>query len=291
MYRVGIIGLGLMGGSLGLALHKYLPNIQVYGQDIKKDNIDYSITHGIIDKELTTSQLKNMDLIFIATPVRKVVGVIKEIYPYLNSTKTIITDMGSTKAGIIKEVTRFFPDLKFIGGHPMTGKETSGPSVADPELFKDKNYILVTEGKDAETGIIEDILIKIGARIYYLNPEEHDFMVSFTSHLPQVISTLMINILTRLEKDYNEITNLIGGGFLDLTRIAASNPDMWVDIFISNRDNILKQIDLFMTEFNKIKVSLRNNDEEVLYRFMKSGRQRRKDLEKVITGGTQNKKE
>ena len=136
MMNIGIIGLGLMGSSLALAINKYCQDIIIYGNDKNRGNLDYVLANNIITDVLNIDRLSRLDILFLAVPVRASIEVLEEIRPYLNAERTLITDLGSTKSYICREMKERFPDLKFIGGHPMTGRETSGPDTADADLFK-----------------------------------------------------------------------------------------------------------------------------------------------------------
>ena len=195
MRKIGIIGLGLIGGSLGLALKKYTKNNIVYGYDINQEHLQYSLENNIIDKKLQDCFIKKLDLIFIAVPVTKILKVIENIYPYLNKQQTIITDMGSTKSYIINKVKHNYPEVKFIGGHPMAGKEISGPQGATPTLYQNKNYILInnqTKHLSEEKNRLKKLLEKIQCQVCFLKAKEHDQLVAVSSHLPQIIATTLV---------------------------------------------------------------------------------------------------
>lgn len=276
--NVGIIGLGLMGSSMALAIKDNISYAEIYGSDINIENLKYCINNNIIDKELTTDKIKKQDVIFIAVPVRSIVKVIAKIEPNLNNDKTVITDMGSTKSEIVNIVKNKYPDINFIGGHPMTGREISGPGAALVSLFLNKNYILTK--KISDDSILKQILTKIGTRIITVTPKKHDELVAFSSHIPQFIATTVINYLIDIEEYHPDASQFIGQGFRDFTRIAASDPRMWQDIFITNKDQILTHIEQLQNKIESFKKIIENQEEEKIYQIMESGKMRRIKLDK-----------
>jgi len=267
-----------MGGSIALALKKYCSDFSIYGFDINKDHLNYAHENGMLDAELSNENCQMMDIIFIATPVTTVTKVLKNYYPFIKNTEVLITDIGSTKSYICHKVQEEFPELNFIGGHPMTGREVSGPEGALADLFLDKNYILMKNHQGGNRGKVkklEEIINKIGARIIYLTPEEHDRLVSFTSHLPQFLATAIINELISLEKEQPGIDRLVGQGFLDFTRIAASDPRMWTDIFTTNKDNIIQMVDDLIDRLNEFREMITQEEQQKIHRFIQRGKERR----------------
>ncbi|HLV10756.1 MAG TPA: prephenate dehydrogenase/arogenate dehydrogenase family protein, partial [Halanaerobiales bacterium] len=178
MKKIGVIGIGLMGGSIALALKNNYPHFKLYGLDKQKEHLEYALNNNLIDAELNNSNCNLMDIIIIATPVRQVISVIKNYYSLFKETNTLITDMGSTKTYICNQVKENFPELNFIGGHPMTGGEASGPQVAKADLFQSKIYVLIessNKGSNKDPGIskLSKLLKGIGARVITLTAEEH----------------------------------------------------------------------------------------------------------------------
>lgn len=280
--QIGIIGLGLMGGSLGLALHRYIPEIKVVGHDFNERHLKYARKNNIIDVTFSNYNLKELDIIFIAVPVRSIIDVLKRIRPNLNLNKTLITDMGSTKSFLDKKINKLFPEVKYIGGHPITGREVSGPGGAVADLYKDSNYILINPKNNEMKGElkkIENILIKIGCELSYLTPDKHDHLLAFSSHLPQIVATTLVSELKMMEDINPEISDLIGSGFIDMTRIAASDPDMWTDIFLTNKMQIINQIDSLIKRLTNFKETIKSKDEKAIRKIMNTARDKRLSLE------------
>jgi prephenate dehydrogenase len=283
--NVGIIGLGLMGTSMGLAIKKYIPNIKISAYDINNDHLDFVLQRNIIDSILYKEKYKNMDLIFVAVPVKSIINVIEDIYYNINSSKIIVTDMGSTKQEIQEIVSKRFAELNYIGGHPMTGKETSGPEGASADLFKDKVYIITNSENELDKRFIK-FLRKIGVIIKFLKSEIHDKIVSFTSHLPQLLSYSIMIELIENEKKINDILECIGQGFKDFSRIAASDPKMWIDIIQSNKNNIIEELDSFQQNLNYIKSLLIENNYNRLEEIFYKASNKRIELMKVKRDGS-----
>lgn len=288
MVNLGIIGLGLMGGSIALSLKKFRPAFRLCGYDINRNHLDYCLNKGMIDEELNYENSPLMDIIFITTPVTVVLKVIKEYYPYIKNTEVLITDMGSTKFYICDQIKKNFPEINFIGGHPMTGREFSGPEAAVSDLFIDKNYILMNnQGSitSKKANLLEEVIKSIGSRIKYFAPEEHDQLVSFTSHLPQFLATAAINELISFEKEKPGVEVLIGQGFLDFTRIAASDSTMWTDIFLTNSENIIQRVDEFINRLNEFKKAIITENQMKIYKTIQQGKDRRLLLNRKIGEG------
>ena len=288
MKNIGIIGLGLIGSSLSSALKKY-SQVKIWGYDINSDHVDYNINRNIIDEILEKKYINKMDIIFIAVPVCSVKNVIKNIFPHLNS-NTIVTDMGSTKHNITTEINNNFPSINFIGGHPMAGKEVSGPEAADPDLFKDKTYILINDKINNENNKddnilknnlnhLKSLLSSLGCKVKIMDSKTHDQLVAVTSHLPQITASTLIEELISRENDFPDISELVGTGFLDMTRIAAGNPEMWLDIFITNKKNIINEIDGIIDKLKKFKNYIENEDENKINKIMSRTKDKRNNLE------------
>ncbi len=290
MMNVGIIGLGLMGSSLALAINKYCQDINIYGYDKNRENLDYVLSNSIITDVLNKDRLSVLDLIFLAVPVRASIEVVEEIRPYLNAERTLLTDLGSTKSYICREIKERFPDLYFIGGHPMTGRETSGPFTADADLFLNKSYLLISDsgGRDSREEKLIRILERIGARIIFIDSERHDDLVALTSHLPHLIATALMNEVIKYEREFPEISKLMGQGFRDFTRIAASSPEVWRDIFLTNREFIIDKIDRIINALQFFKNSLLQEEERELTILLEAAREKRALLQKELWEGTNN---
>ena len=273
--KISIIGVGLIGGSLGLALKEKNPNIKIVGID-KQEIIEKAIARGAIDEGTINLEegIKEADIIIIATPVKTILNILTQINPFLKK-GCLITDTGSTKQQIVQKANKtLFKDVFFIGGHPMAGSEKYGIESADPYLFHNKTYIL-TPAPKSNLGALEKIslLIKmIGAKELILEPIEHDRIISAVSHLPQIIAVSLINTIGELslQGNSNNYFKAIGEGFKDMTRIASSPYKMWEGICDINQENIIEMIQEFKNHVEVIEDKLKNNPNSLKEEFQKA---------------------
>jgi len=277
--KITIIGVGLIGGSLGLALKEKKLNFKIVGID-KQKIIEKAIARGAIDEGIVNLEegIKEADIIIIATPVKTILNILTQINPFLKK-GCIVTDTGSTKKQIVERANRVLSeDIFFVGGHPMAGSEEYGIDSADSHLFQDKTYILTPTHK-SNLGALEKIslLIKmIGAKKLILDPLEHDRIVSAVSHLPQIIAVSLINAIGELalRGDNNNYFKTIGEGFKDMTRIASSPYKIWEDICETNQENILKMIKEFRNYLEAIEDKLKNDPSSLKEEFQKASKLR-----------------
>ena len=238
--HLAIIGVGLIGGSLGLALkNKLKDEIYVTGLSRTKESMEQALRLKAVDmvSDDVETVVKDADIVFLSTPVLQIVPMVKKLLPYLKK-GAILTDAGSTKQSIWQELQQLLPpDIYYVAGHPMTGKERSGVSAADKNLFVNKCYVIVED-----TGVppeivsrVTDLLRLTGANLTTLDIAKHDRCASVISHVPHVTAAALVTLLNRCSPgDMDSCLKLAGGGFKDTTRIASSNADMWADICISN---------------------------------------------------------
>ena len=277
--KITIIGVGLIGGSLGLALKEKKPNFKIIGID-KQEIIEKAITRGAIDEGTVNLEegIKEADIVIIATPVKTILNILIQINPFLKK-GCIVTDTGSTKGQIVERADKVLSkDIFFIGGHPMAGSEKYGIESANPHLFQDKTYIL-TPTKKSNLIAIEKIfsLIKmIGANRLILDPFEHDRIVGAVSHLPQVIAVSLINTIGELalRGNNNNYFKAVGDGFKDVTRIASSPYKIWEDICDTNQENILEMIQEFRNYLEVIEDKLKNDPSSLKEEFQKASKLR-----------------
>src|SRR4030065_2105517 len=262
--KITIIGVGLIGGSLGLALKKKNPKFKISGID-KSEIIEKAIARRAIDEG--TSNLKNgikeADVVILATPVKTILDLLPQINPFIKK-GCIVTDTGSTKGQIVETADKILSeDVYFIGGHPIAGSEKYGIEEADSHLFQDKTYIL-TPSKKSNLIALEKIFLlinTIGAKRLVLDPLEHDRVAGAISHLPQILAVSLTNMIGELSQQENNdhYFKAIGEGFKDMTRIASSPYKMWEDICETNQENILEMIQEFRNYLRVIEGKLKNN--------------------------------
>jgi prephenate dehydrogenase len=247
--RITIIGCGLIGGSIALALKENQFPGQIFGID-RKEVLEKAIECGAIDRGsemIEEGVIRYADIVILATPVKDIIELLPRIKPFL-SKECLVTDTGSTKIEIMKKVNEVFSNqYDFIGGHPMAGLEKGGIEYARADLFSEKPYITVSRSQQSEASFqkMSCLLQMLGAFEIKLTASEHDKIIALVSHVPQLISVIITNMLGQLvEENYNEKCFQIGGNaFNELTRIASSPFSMWGDIFLTNKKSIISFID------------------------------------------------
>jgi prephenate dehydrogenase len=212
--------------------------------------------------------------------------IVKEIVPFIKQ-GCIVTDVGSTKATIVKEAIRIMPrGTYFIGGHPMTGSEITGVKGADRYLFENAVYVL-TPAENTDSNAVEKLrqMVKaIGANLIELDPDEHDLMVAAVSHLPYLIATTMVNSVGELEEEHKGLLLLAAGGFRDITRVASGHPVMWRDICLSNKQSILLVLDKFRDVLDRTRFLIEACDEASLEEAFKKARELRRNIPSKLRG-------
>lgn len=277
--KITIIGVGLIGGSLGLALKEKKPNFKIIGID-KQEIIEKAIIRGAIDEGTINLKegIKEADVVILATPVKIILDLLPQINPFLKK-GCLVTDTGSTKTQIVKKANKVLSkDIHFIGGHPMAGSEKYGINSADPHLFLDKTYILTPSNKSNLAALEKIFLIieMISAKRLILDPFEHDKIIAAISHLPQILAVSLTNTISTLvqEENNNNYFKVIGGGFKDMTRIASSPYKIWEDICQTNQENILRTIQEFRNYLKVIEEKLKNDPSSLKEEFQKASKLR-----------------
>ena len=250
MIKVGIVGLGLMGGSLSLALKKHSKDYYFMGLDHNELHSSQALKLGLVDEICTSIEtLKSCEIIFLSIPVDGIISVTQQLGA-LTDTCTVI-DLGSTKEKISLSVPS---DIRhnFVAAHPMTGTEKFGPTAALEDLYTDKVVVLCDLEKSGlhQQNVAKKLFNDIGMNIVCMGAKEHDRHAAFISHMPHAISYALANSVMAQE-DSKSIVALAGGGFKDMSRIAKSSPNMWEDIFRQNKSNVLKAINSFQSELKK----------------------------------------
>ncbi|HEC1752570.1 TPA: prephenate dehydrogenase [Campylobacter lari] len=274
--KVGIIGLGLIGGSLGLSLRENKLIDLVCGYDINKEFEQIALDRKLIDKIVSFEELKKCNVIFLAIPVRAIVKILKE-FQDISKDCTII-ELGSTKEEIIKNLPSYLKS-QFIAAHPMAGTENSGPNAAIKDLYKNAVCVLCdvqnTDHIHQKRAI--EIFSDLGMKLVFMDSIAHDHHASIISHLPHVISFSLANFVMKEENKKN-IAHLGGPSFKDMCRIAKSNPQMWSGIFEQNKQNLLNSIDLFQKELQECKKMIEKCDINELETWIKSANKLREIL-------------
>ncbi len=267
MKRIGIIGLGLMGGSLALALRRSSPDHYFIGLDHNKEHTKEALTLGIVD-EITDDlgTIESCDIIFLSIPVDGIITVAQQLNP--SSNMCTVIDLGSTKEKISNAIPASKRHL-FVTAHPMTGTEKFGPSAAFAELYENKVVVLCDMEKSGEhqQHTAKKLFTQIGMRLVFMGAKEHDRHAAFISHMPHALSYALANAVMRQE-DPESIVALAGGGFRDMSRIAKSSPNMWEDIFRQNKANLIEAIEAFEQEMKMCKTMVEQEEWEALNHWM-----------------------
>lgn len=262
--KIGIIGVGVIGGSLGLSIKRKVKDIEVIGVSSRK-TIDEALSIKAIDVGYERAEIDDClaaaDLIFLCTPISHILEILPRVAKSIKA-GCLVTDVGSTKQVIVEKAASCFPkDRYFIGGHPMAGNEGHGISWADALLFENAVYILTPYQKIPNdlTNRFGRLIESIGAKLIFLTPGMHDKIAAKVSHLPQMLAVALMNFVIDTQKDKNLFLKLAAGGFRDMTRIASSSYSIWEDIIRTNSEEILKNIDLFIESLQSIKKDIRND--------------------------------
>ncbi len=284
--NISIIGLGLIGGSLAISLKNISRDIIITGFDRDPESVNIALYRKMIDKAADNYKdaVSEADLVIIATPVRMIADIASEIKDHLKA-NTIVTDVGSAKLNIVEKINKIFPKgVIFIGGHPMAGSENDGVLSAKSDLFLNTYYILTpTDSTKSEALVtLHNLFTKIGAKVITVSPTEHDKIVSLISHLPHILSTNLVALVDSKQKTIKNLFKLCAGGFRDMTRIAASNPKMWVDVTLENKEEIINSIDDYIDFLNRFKESLITGNEEYIKTHYDSAKEARLNLPKYI---------
>lgn len=286
--RVAVIGLGLIGGSLASAIRSHNLARVVVGFDQKPEDAALGVDLGVIDQAATTLEqaVRGSDLVVLAVPVRATRVVLEQIRPWLAS-DAVLTDVGSTKSSFVADVKAVFGKLspRVIPGHPIAGSEKSGIRAANPDLFANHKVIL-TPADDADAAALSGLTALwegTGATVLTMSVAYHDEVLAATSHLPHLIAFSLVDTLAG-EDENMDIFRYAAGGFRDFTRIAASDPVMWHDIFLSNRDAVLRVIDHFTQDLDQLRAAIANGDGATLLRVFSRAKAAREHFSKMLSG-------
>lgn len=285
---VCIMGVGLIGGSLGMAIRHRGVAANVVGFDIDPDVLYTARELGAVDWGTTDVQkaVKDADMIVLCTPVGSFRKLAEQFVPHLKP-GAVVTDTGSTKGQIIKELQPLFSKTnEFVGGHPMTGSERGGIEAADQYLFENAVYVvtpLPTNTKDsvAKTAALAEA---VGATVVFMNPEEHDTIVAAVSHVPHITASSLVGTLMEVSGQYPSAPMLAAGGFRDTTRVAAGDPDLWLQICFSNREKLVPMLDVFCSKIMAARQYIEEGDRESLREFFSAARKQRLQIPSRLRG-------
>ncbi len=273
--KFAIIGLGLIGGSLSRALRQRLGAPDITAVDINTSSLyqalrDDSITRGFTE---VNEYVFDSDIIFICTPIRKTFDYIKVIYKKAKP-GCIVTDVGSTKAEIINYIDGLTNPPCFIGGHPMTGAEKAGYVSSYTHLFENAYYILTPSKStnDESLSFMIELIKGIGGIPVLIDAEVHDRITAGISHVPHIIASAMVNLVKEIDCSDGKMQMLAAGGFKDITRIASSNPEIWQNIILSNKEQIENILQVFINNLSNILLYIKEGMEKEIYLFFESAK-------------------
>ncbi len=266
--KLVVIGVGLIGGSFALALKKARIVKQVVGVGRSRKNLQLALRLGVIDKAETDAvrAVADADLVLVGAPVGQMPGIFARIAPALPK-HAVVTDAGSTKQDVIAAARRHLGAhfSQFVPAHPIAGTEHSGAGAAFPELFRDRNLILLPqkETKASALRLVRAAWLACGARIVHLEAAEHDEIFGAVSHLPHVVAFALVNQLGQ-RRDARRLLGFSGGGLRDTVRIAGSSPEMWRDICMANRAALVPLVDGYISELEAARAALAAGDGDSL---------------------------
>jgi prephenate dehydrogenase len=278
--KIGIIGLGLIGGSLAKTIRRVNPNIEIVACDTNEDTLTKALDDGVISFGSVEigAYFEDCRYLFLCTYVQGNLELLQKIAPYLKDT-CILTDMGSVKSDIHKTMKDLGLSHYFIGGHPMAGSEKSGYEYSTPYMFENAYYIITNEEvSNQQVRDFESFLISLGCLTLVTSPKNHDFMTATVSHLPHILAACLVNLVEELDDSDQNMKSIAAGGFKDITRIASSNPQMWQEICLSNQEQIQIVAETFSDSLKKIQATIHASNQEDIFGFFQNAKDYRDSL-------------
>jgi prephenate dehydrogenase len=277
--KVTLAGVGLLGGSLGLALKQRKLADLVVGFVRRKESIKECESHGAVDSATLDlhEAISGAELVVLCTPIAKMQSVVKQMHPAL-AKGAIVTDVGSVKGSVVGDLETLVAKLggAFVGSHPMAGAERMGVAAARGDLFNNAVCIVTPTSKSNKTAVdkVEELWRSVGARPLRMSPELHDELVSRSSHLPHVLAATLANAVLD-PKQPKQQGALCANGFRDTTRIASGSPEMWRDIALANRENLISALDFYVENLQGFRHLLKSKNEKAISKFFETAKKRR----------------
>ncbi len=279
--NIGIIGLGLIGGSIARALKRNYKGYYIKAWDRDKKNLESGLSEKVLDEYVLSLKegFSKCDVIFLCIPVYAMKDILRDIILSI-SPNCILTDVGSTKSDVMDLINEMKVKNPFIGGHPLAGSEKSGFAASRANLFENAYYCLTpTENTDIDSlNKLRDIVTDLGAIPIEMTPTEHDRVTAAISHVPHVIAASLVNLVDELDSPDNIMKTISAGGFKDLTRIASASPGLWAGICLSNGEKILETLKSFRDELNCFENDLISKNRDSIEKFFTSARDIRNAL-------------
>lgn len=268
MNKFGFLSLGLIGGSIALAIRQICPDSHIVAYARRQSTLDEALAAGAIDAGTTeiNELFADCDMIFLCAPVAVNNKFLEQLKPII-SDRTIITDVGSVKGSIHKAVSQLGLDSHFIGGHPMAGSEKTGFANANPIILENAYYILTPTEAVSKESVAEyySFVKRMGAIPLILSHHEHDYVTAAISHVPHLVAAALANLVHDHDSANETMKMIAAGGFKDITRIASSSPDMWESICMSNTENIADLLDDYIDSLQTISKAVRTKQKGFTY--------------------------
>jgi prephenate dehydrogenase len=278
--EMAVVGLGLIGGSLALAARKAGLVTQVVGLDTDPAPREMALASGMVDRVMdgVTGDLSTADLVVLAVPVTEIASLLPEVARRANGS-CLVTDVGSVKGPILAAGDAAFPDGRFVAGHPIAGRERSGPDAARADLFEEANWIVTPSARTDPTALegVAALWQGVGASVVTMEPAWHDEVFAAVSHLPHLVAYALMDAVLALPRG-EERLRFSAGGLRDFTRVAASHPRMWRDIFLMNRDHLLKVLAAYREALEALEAAIRSGDGDALAARLARARLAREEI-------------
>ena len=280
--RVAIVGLGLLGGSIGLAVRDHLPGVATAGWDADPAVRARAAARGLTGTvcETAAAAVAEADLVILCVPVGAMGAAARAIAPHLKP-GVVVSDVGSSKAAVAATLAEALPSVTIIPAHPVAGTERSGPDAGFGALFQQR-WCIVTPPEGVDTAKLDALRAfweALGARVEVMEAAHHDLVLAVTSHLPHLIAYTIVGTASDLEGvTQGEVIKYSAGGFRDFTRIAASDPTMWRDVFLSNREAVLEMLQRFTEDLTALQRSIRLSDGDALFKHFTRTRAIRRSI-------------
>ncbi len=278
--KVAVVGLGLIGGSLAAALRDSGEVGEVFGVEKDSESLRFALENGIADTGSSEigSGISGSEIVVVATYVDTIARVAEEVSGVV-SPDTVVCDTGSVKAPAVREMEKGPRNIRFVGAHPIAGKETSGVRESDPGLFSGKKCVVTpVESTCPEAlSMVKTLFSLAGSEIVEMDPESHDEIFSLVSHLPHAVAYSLVSAVASSGGEKN-LFDFSGGGLADFTRVSESSPEMWAGIFIENRDAVLSAIRSFAGKLGEIEKAIASGNVEYLETLLRDARDSKRDL-------------
>lgn len=279
--KISFIGLGLIGGSIAKTLRRVAPHIKLYAVSGHTSTIEAAHQAGVIENSQMPSleEISNSDYIFLCTPVQQNLSYLEQLKGCI-APHTILTDVGSVKGEIHRAVENLGLSDHFIGAHPMAGSEKTGFAASTAYLLENAYYILTPTPAIPPEQVerFRQLVCQLGAIPLILNPSEHDFATAAISHLPHMLAYSLVNLVKQIDDTQETMKTIAAGGFRDMTRIAASSPVMWQEICLSNKEQVLRLMDLYTEQFLKLRSYIEAKDAPSMSRYFTQAKDYRDSL-------------